>query len=83
MLRHLDSQIESDLREKMVFLGGPRHFVFDSEGRELDLRYSRDVDGRELDFVVLERKRPIMLVEAKLTGEAATPASPSTLPQST
>ena len=41
------------------------HFASDSEGRELDLRYFRDVDGREVDFVVLEDGRPIELVECK------------------
>jgi hypothetical protein len=50
------------------------HFQFDSEGRELELRYFRDVDGREVDFVVTERRKPIMMVEAKL---AAGPLSPS------
>ncbi len=44
------------------------HYQFDSEGRELELRYFRDVDGREVDFVVVERRRPIMLVETKLTS---------------
>lgn len=47
------------------------HFQFDSEGRELELRYFRDVDGREVDFVVVERRHPILLVEAKLTSEQA------------
>jgi hypothetical protein len=50
------------------------HFQFDSEGRELELRYFRDVDGREVDFVVTERRKPILMVEAKLAGG---PLSPS------
>ncbi len=41
------------------------HFEQDSSGRELDLRYFRDVDRREVDFVITERGRPIMLVECK------------------
>jgi predicted AAA+ superfamily ATPase len=41
------------------------HFQFDTTGRELELRYFRDVDGREVDFVIVERRRPIMIVEAK------------------
>jgi len=49
-------------------------FQFDSEGRELELRYFRDVDGREVDFVVTERRKPILMVEAKL---AAGPLSSS------
>jgi uncharacterized protein len=41
------------------------HFQVDTEGRDLELRYFRDVDGREVDFVVLENRKPIQLVEAK------------------
>ena len=43
------------------------HFLFDSDGRELELRYFRDVDGREVDFVVVERRAPILFVECKLS----------------
>lgn len=50
------------------------HFQLDTAGRELRLRYFRDVDGREVDFVVVERRRPILMVEAKL---AAGPVAPS------
>jgi predicted AAA+ superfamily ATPase len=50
------------------------HFQFDSEGRDLELRYFRDVDRREVDFIVTERRRPILMVEAKLS---AGPLSPS------
>ena len=45
------------------------HFEQDAKGRELELRYFRDVDGREVDFVVTENRRPILLVEAKLTDQ--------------
>ncbi len=41
----------------------------DSEGRALELRYFRDIDGREVDFVVTERGAPIAFVECKL-GDA-------------
>ena len=41
------------------------HFVQDTEGRDLELRYFRDVDGREVDFVVVEGRRPTHLVECK------------------
>lgn len=37
----------------------------DALGEELDLLYFRDVDGREVDFVVAERGRPVLLVECK------------------
>jgi predicted AAA+ superfamily ATPase len=41
------------------------HFQQDTEGRDLDLLYFRDVDGREVDFVVTERRRPVRLIECK------------------
>jgi predicted AAA+ superfamily ATPase len=37
----------------------------DTEGRDLELRYFRDIDGREVDFVVTERRKPIAFVECK------------------
>lgn len=50
------------------------HFQRDSEGRDLELRYFRDVTGREIDFVVTEARKPIMVVEAKLSNEPISPA---------
>ena len=41
------------------------HWVQDTEGRDLELRYFRDTDGREVDFVVVERSTPTLLVECK------------------
>lgn len=41
------------------------HFEQDSQGRDLELRYFRDADGREVDFVVVESGQPRLLVEAK------------------
>jgi predicted AAA+ superfamily ATPase len=41
------------------------HFEQDTLGRDLELRYFRDTDGREVDFVVVENRAPILLVEAK------------------
>jgi len=43
------------------------HYQQDVLGKDLDLRYFRDTDGREVDFVVVERKRPLLLVECKWT----------------
>lgn len=37
----------------------------DTQGLDLELRYFRDVDGREVDFVVTERRKPLWLVECK------------------
>ena len=41
------------------------HHQQDVEGRDLELRYFRDTDAREVDFVVVERRAPVMMVEAK------------------
>lgn len=46
------------------------HREQDVEGRDLELSFFRDTDGREVDFVVSERRRPILLVEAKLGDDA-------------
>jgi uncharacterized protein len=48
-------------------------FQIDTEGRQLELRYFRDIDGREVDFVVTERGRPIAFVECKLGDDAVAP----------
>jgi uncharacterized protein len=44
----------------------------DSEGRPLELRYFRDIDGREVDFVVTEHGKVIALVECKLGDDPVT-----------
>ncbi len=41
------------------------HFLQDSSGRDMELRYFRDVDGREVDFVVTEAGLPLHLIECK------------------
>ncbi|MCP4292557.1 MAG: ATP-binding protein [bacterium] len=41
------------------------HFLEDTEGRDVELRYYRDTTGREVDFVVLEENNPIMFIECK------------------
>ena len=46
------------------------HYEQDTAGRDLELRYFRDTDGREVDFVVVERRKPILLVEAKWGDDA-------------
>jgi predicted AAA+ superfamily ATPase len=47
------------------------HYRQDTEGRDFELRYFRDRDGREVDFVVVEGRQPRLLVEAKW-GDAET-----------
>lgn len=44
------------------------HYIEDTEGFEMDLRFIRNVDLKEIDFVVLKNKKPIWAVECK-TGE--------------
>jgi predicted AAA+ superfamily ATPase len=41
------------------------HFLQDTEGRDVELRYFRDVDGREVDFVVVAGRQPTHLFECK------------------
>lgn len=44
------------------------HFQEDVHGHKMELRFLRDTDKREVDFVVLKAKKPIFAVECK-TGE--------------
>lgn len=44
------------------------HFIEDTEGDVMELRFLRDHHRREVDFVVLKNKKPLFAVECK-TGE--------------
>lgn len=44
------------------------HFMEDTEGFRMDLRFIRDTDKREIDFVVLKEGSPMFAVECK-SGE--------------
>ncbi len=44
------------------------HFLEDTEGDKMELRYLRDTEEREVDFVVLKNKFPLFAVECK-SGE--------------
>jgi predicted AAA+ superfamily ATPase len=46
------------------------HFMEDSQGHRMELRFIRDHDRREVDFVVLKDRKPLFAVECK-TGEKA------------
>ena len=37
----------------------------DAHGQDVELRYFRDTDGREVDFVIVDRGRPVRCVECK------------------
>ncbi len=41
------------------------HFLEDTEGYRMELRYLRDTDKREIDFVVLKEQKPLFAVECK------------------
>ncbi len=41
------------------------HYQQDAKGRDLELRYFRDTDRREVDFIVVERRMPHLFVECK------------------
>lgn len=41
------------------------HFQEDTLGRNLELRYLRDIEGREVDFVLVEDGKPLELIECK------------------
>ncbi|MBI5881604.1 MAG: ATP-binding protein [Elusimicrobia bacterium] len=40
-------------------------FEVDCLGRELELRYFRDVTGKEVDFVIVEKGEPVRFIECK------------------
>jgi uncharacterized protein len=46
-------------------------YQIDTEGHSLELRYFRDTDGREVDFVILHHQQPIALIECKLSDTSA------------
>jgi uncharacterized protein len=50
------------------------HWIEDTEGFRMELRYLRDTDRREVDFVVLRGGRPQWAVECKSGERAIGPA---------
>lgn len=46
------------------------HWIEDTQGYTMELRYLRDTDKREVDFVVLRDRKPLFAVECK-SGEKA------------
>lgn len=49
------------------------HFLEDSQGHKMELRYIRDRDKREVDFVVIKDKKPLFAVECKLKSKGLSP----------
>lgn len=50
------------------------HFIEDTEGDKMELKYIKDTDGREIDFVILKNKKPIFAVECKAGDRAVSSA---------
>lgn len=50
------------------------HYEQDTSGRDVELRYFRDIDRREVDFVVTERGRPLRFVECKWSDADVDPS---------
>jgi uncharacterized protein len=42
------------------------HLIEDREGDRMELRFVRDSQGRELDFVVVRNNKPLFAVECKM-----------------
>lgn len=49
------------------------HFLEDVHGHRMELRFLRDTDKREIDFVVMKNKKPICAVECKHGEGSASP----------
>jgi len=50
------------------------HFREDTEGHRMELRFLRDTDAREVDFVVLQDRKPLFAVEVKTAERSVSPA---------
>jgi len=44
------------------------YYQQDTKGRDIELRYFRDVDGREVDFIIVENNKPLVAIECKWQG---------------
>ena len=50
------------------------HYQADTQGHAIELRYFRDIDGREVDFVLVHEAQPIGFVECKLGDAEVSPS---------
>lgn len=50
------------------------HYLEDTEGLDVELRFFRDLEGREVDFVQLRNGKPVRFVECKVADTAISPA---------
>lgn len=50
------------------------HYRQDVFGEDIELNYFRDVDGREVDFVLVANRQPLMMIECKWSDTPISPA---------
>jgi hypothetical protein len=50
------------------------HYLEDVEGYDTELRFFRDIEGREVDFVQMKAGKPIRFVECKMADTVVSPA---------
>jgi len=50
------------------------HYLEDTQGYSMDLRFLRDTDKREVDFVVVRDGKPVFAVECKTGEKSINPA---------
>jgi predicted AAA+ superfamily ATPase len=50
------------------------HYLEDVEGHDTELRFFRDIEGREVDFVQMKAGRPTRFVECKVADTTISPA---------
>jgi uncharacterized protein len=50
------------------------HFIEDTKGHKMELRFLRDTDKREVDFVVMNGKSALFAVECKTGEKQVSPA---------
>ncbi len=50
------------------------HWFYDTQGIEMDLRFYRDSQSREVDFIVLKNKKPWMAIEVKESDRSLDPS---------
>lgn len=50
------------------------HYLEDTKGLDRELKYFRDTDGREVDFVIVEGRKPLYFIEAKARERDVSPS---------
>jgi len=75
---HYDWTLVKDLSFRFENLIGSHllkkiNFLEDTQGRDLELRYFRDIEQREVDFVVTEDRAPILFIECKWSDSPVSP----------